>query len=149
MSYEEIILLNNIAISHHAAGDADRAISIMYGIKAYYEHQVISSDEAMRTQTMTLYNLSKMLGLAGRYDECIEVCDLGIKIARVTGRCTSLGNLLFNRGWAMVQRDNRGDKEAAEISLRHAYYFYSAMENQKGAEAARRIFSESFKDKLL
>ena len=51
---------------------------------------------------MILYNLSKVLGLAGRYDE--GVCDEGIRIAKTTGRCLSLPQTMYDRAWAMVKR---------------------------------------------
>lgn len=75
LSYDEIILLNNIAICYDALGERDRAISILTVLKEYYDHHVISEEEALRTQPMILYNLSKFLGLSGRYDECVEICD--------------------------------------------------------------------------
>lgn len=144
LSYDEIILLNNIAICYDALGERDRAISILTGVKGYYDHHVISEEEALRTQPMILYNLSKFLGLSGRYDECIEICDLGIRIARMTGRCPLLGETLFNRAWALIQRNRAGDKEVAERTLKHAIYFSSVIENQHITETMKRFYEEAY-----
>ena len=149
LSYDEIILLNNIAICYEAAGDRERAISILTVLKEYYDHHVISEEEALRTQPMILYNLSKFLGLSGRYDECIEICDLGIRIARTTGRCTLLGKTLFNRAWALVQRNRAGDKDAAEKALRHAIYYSCAMENQQLTESMKNFYEETYGELIL
>ena len=144
LSYEEIILLNNIAICYENVGSRDRAIFILYTLKDYYERHMISADEALRTQLMVLYNLSKFLGLAGRYDECIEICDLGIRIARTTGRCQSLARTLYNRGWALLRRNYVGDSELAEISLKQAYYFSTVMENYQDTEYIGNVYEQSF-----
>lgn len=144
LSYDEIILLNNIAICYEAAGDRERAISILTVLKEYYEHHVISEEEALRTQPMILYNLSKFLGLSGQYDECIEICDLGIRIARTTGRCPLLGETLFNRAWALIQRNRAGDKEVAERTLKHAICFSCIIENQQITETMKCFYEETY-----
>ena len=62
------------------------------------------------------------------YDECIEIADLGIRIARNTGRCSFMDGLLYNRAWALVRRKRHGDKEAAILSAKQARSFALIME---------------------
>lgn len=149
LSYDEIILLNNIAICYHAEGDSTQAIGILTSLKDYFDHHVISAEEALRTQPMILYNLSKYLGLSGRYDECIEICDLGIRIARTTGRCPLLGETLFNRAWALIQRNRVGDREVAEKTLRDAIYFSCAIDNQQIMEIMQDFYRKTFGESIL
>lgn len=144
LSYEEIILLNNIAICYGRQGNYARAIAIFKAVKAYYENRVTSVDEALRTEPMILYNLSKYLGLNGQYDECIEVCDLGIRLARKTGRCTELGETLFNRGWALLSRNRAGDREAAKATLEQAIAFAEVMDRQHDAQVMRKHYNAEF-----
>lgn len=144
LSYDEIILLNNIAICHHAQGDTAQAIEILTALKEYFDHHVISVEEALRTQPMILYNLSKYLGLSGRYDECIEICDLGIRIARTTGRCPLLGETLFNRAWALLQRNRTEDREVAKRALKDAIYFSHVIGDQKNLKIMQEFYTESF-----
>lgn len=148
LSYEEIILLNNIAICHHIANNMEHAIDILYILTEYYEHHMISTDESLRTQPMILYNLSKFLGLSGRYDECIKICDLGIQIARTTGRCRLLGDTLFNRAWSLIQRKHIGDMEEAEQTLRQAIYISVAMANQKDTEFMCKYYEDIFSKRI-
>jgi len=148
LSYDEIILLNNIAICHHAQGDTAQAIEILTALKEYFDHHVISVEEALRTQPMILYNLSKYLGLSGRYDECIEICDLGIRIARKTGRCSLLGKTLFNRAWALLQRNRTEDREVAKRALKDAIYFSHVMDDQKNLKIMQDFYTESFGEPL-
>lgn len=139
LSYEEIILLNNIAICYDAVGNRNKSIAILYSLKDYYDRNMISTDEALRTQPMVLYNLSKYLGLNKQYDECINICELGISIAISTGRCPLLSKTLFNYGWALLQRNASGDAIAAEKALRQAILFAEAMEKHNCLDYERIV----------
>ena len=148
LSYDEIILLNNIAICYAVEGFNERAISILTTVKDYYDHHVISKEEALRTQPMILYNLSKYQGLSGQFDECIETCDVAIRMARTTGRCLLLSKTLYNKGWALLRRNQSGDKEAAENALKHAYFVSVTMEQNSDRERIKKLFEETFKKPL-
>lgn len=144
LSYEEIIILNNIAARYFYLNDTSQAISILYQLKRYYESQVMNQEEILRTQPMVLYNLSKYLGSSGRYDECIEVANLGIRIARETGRCALLDGLLYNCAWSLVRRKREGDQEAARSAITQAIAFASIMENAESLERYQKFFAANF-----
>lgn len=146
LSYEEIILLNNIAVCYGNMQDYDHAISLYTNLKDYYARQVISTEEALRTQLMIYYNMSKFLGLNGQYDECIEICDIAIRLARSSGKCSMLDKTLFNRGWALLQRKRAGDIEAAKLSLKQAYCFAEIMEKHENAKIMRDFYEKNFPD---
>lgn len=121
LSYEEIVLLNNIALSHAHCGKQKEAIDILYSIVDYYDTHIVNSEEALRTEPMTLYNLSKYLGRENRFDECIKICERGILMAQKTGRCQILPQTLYNKAWALVKRNRKEDfgeaKELANYAL--------------------------------
>ncbi len=148
LTYEEIILLNNIAICYSKAGRSEQAISILRSAKDYYDRHVVISEEALRTQSMILYNLSKLLGTTGQYNECIAVCDLGISLAKTHGRCQHLGLTLFNRGWALLQRDQEADRENARHSLEQAYAFCSVMGQEASARQIAAFYRSTYGESL-
>lgn len=143
LTYEEIILLNNIAVCNAQFGNRRSAIILLYRLKEYYETKIVNVEEALRTQAMTLYNLSKMLGLEGRYDECIEVCDCGIKLAQKTGRCQLFSKTLFNRAWALLKRGADGDLEKAKYSAERALQMANIMEQEKLEKIIADFISEN------
>lgn len=144
LSYEEIIILNNIAGCYQSMQKLEKAIHILSLIKKHYENGMLNPEEILRTQPLILYNLSKCLGLAGKYEECIETCNLGIRIARETGRCNFLERMLYNRAWSLTKRNNLGDMEQAKESVKLALYMAIAMGNQKSAEHYKRFIKETF-----
>lgn len=138
LSYEEIILLNGIANCHALDGERAIAIEIFYNLKRYYENRIVNSEEALRTQPMILYNLSKWLGLDGRYDECIDICNIGIRIAKSTGRATFLSGTLFNLSWSLVQRKLPEDTERAKKLAKQAFDVATIM----GQDDLAKLFYE-------
>ncbi len=146
ISYEEITLLNNIAICYDNIGNRDRAISILTSVAMFYNQHIVSSEEAVRTQPMILYNLSKYLGQAGEYDKCIDICNYGIQLAKQTGRCQVLSLTLYNRGWALLNRGRPGDSEAAQHSLKQAYHFACVMDYENEVQYCIDFWKKSFPD---
>ena len=125
LSYEEIVLLNNIAINCAICGNRKDAIDMLYSIVHYYDTHIVNKEETLRTEPMTLYNLSKMLGLEHRFDECIIICDRGIDLARRTGRCQRLAYMLYNKAWALVRQgleDNRQDAKSSAEAARNVAF---------------------------
>lgn len=149
LSYEEIILLNNIAFIYNDVGERETAITILYHVKEFYDSYVCDIEEALRTQPMILYNLSKLLGLAGRYDECIHICEEGIKLATETGKCANLATTYYNLAWALYYRNRSDDKERSLKYLKMAYYTVSVIDSKnlkridKYAQRLKEWFGET------
>lgn len=144
LTYEDILLLNNLALKYAKIDKTDLAIKILYHIKNFYDIHICDIEEALRTEPMVLYNLSKFLGLAGRIDESINISNQGIKLARETGRCSHLSKALYNLAYGLYERNLPGDKEAsryyAELALKQA----EVMENRSLAEHCKRFISDRF-----
>lgn len=150
LTYEESTALNSIAAHLDAAGEHDEAIRIFYHLKNYYEQQVVDTQEALRALPTILYNLSKILGLSGRYDECIEVCNQGIRIAKEYGRSRLLARTLYNLSWALVKRGRQCDIEPAKQAIKEAYYLSMILENRPAfLERLKKFIGENFNDELL
>lgn len=146
LSYEEIIILNNIAGCQQTCGNLSKAIQILTSIKKYYENGMLNSEEILRTQPLILYNLSKCYGLSGRYDECIEICNLGIRIARETGRCGFLEKMLYNRAWSLSKRNYTGDIMQAKESIKLALYMATVMENHNAVDHYKQFIKNTFSE---
>lgn len=148
LSYEEIIILNNIAGCYQTMGKFQKAINILSLIKKHYENGILNPEEILRTQPMILYNLSKCLGLAGKYTECIEICNLGIRIARETGRCNFLERMLYNRAWSLSKRNYPGDTEQSKESVKLAFYMANAMGKLNSVEHYKQFIEKTFLNQI-
>lgn len=121
LTYVEAIALNNIANCHYRLGNLEEAIRYYKHIQAFYENHVQDPHEATRLLPMIYYNLSKMYGLLGKYNECIDICNHGIMFAHRVQRFDSMPQTLYNKAWSMIRRNDPGDFEAARQAARQAY----------------------------
>ena len=143
LSYEEIILMNNIAIQHSRLNELETSISILEHVVQYYEIAMVNREESLRTQPMILYNLSKYLGNAGRYDECIAVCNRAIHLAQMTGRCFMLAATMYNKAWVLTKRRSMGDLLAAEETARRAMFLAECMQQEDLQKHVERFINET------
>lgn len=121
MSFEEITALNNIAICYAHMDRRDISINIYYAMKAYYENYGSGSVEARITLPTMYFNFSNQLGLSGRYDECVRICEDSIKFMLFTGRLRDLAGTMYNLAWVLVRRQASGDLERAKPIAKQAY----------------------------
>lgn len=145
LTYEEVIALNNIAIFIDNCGDRNTSIDIFYHLKNYYEQHVVDIEEAKRMLPTIIYNLSKVLGLAGRYDECIDICNQGIRFAREARRYVSMPHTLYNLAWALIKRNRPYDVESAKQAAKEAYILSEIFKNRPGfSDRVRKFIKENF-----
>jgi len=143
LSYEEVVLLNNIATAYATCGQRKVAVDILYGIINYYDTHIVNIEENLRTETMTIYNLSKWLGLENRYNECIKICDRGIALAKKTGRASCFALTLYNKAWALVKRNEPNDRAEAKTIAQNAYHVALAFDNMSLAESCQRFIKSN------
>lgn len=143
LSYEEIVLLNNIAVFNARCGRRKEAIDILYSVADYYDTHMVNAEEALRTEPMTLYNLSKYLGLENRFDECIRICDRGIQLAQKTGRCQVFAQTIYNKAWALVKRNHKEDFDEARELANHALNVASAIGHASFAAHCQAFIEEN------
>ena len=146
--YEEVIAMNAIANCHFMMKQYDMAIDVYYQLKRFYDQHTTNAEEVLRTQPMVLYNLSTALGLQGRYDECIEICEQGIRIARQSGRASALTLTFYNHAWALLKRNRGADRICAKDSAIHAYQMASCMAMDDKANTFLAFLNEHFPDWL-
>lgn len=136
LTRDELSMLNNLAISFYYAGKPDEGIDMLYALKAYVEKKVADREGIAYMYTAIVYNLSKWVGLAGWYTECIRICDLGIQDCIEYGAYFSFASLLYNKGWVLVKL---GRKEEAQKYLQESYYIDRARNQWESCEITQKL----------
>ena len=121
----EINLLNAYAIACHRADIKELAIKILYEIVTYIEGKVYDREGITIVYTKILYNLSKYVGMSGDDEECIRLCDIGIKLCIRYSRHVYFANLLYNKGYSLI---NLGKMDEASKCIQESYYIARAMD---------------------
>ena len=149
LSYEEILILNCIAECYFEEGNSDNAISTLLKLKQYYEMKTVNSEEIQRTQPLILYSLAKYLGHVDRHDECIEICNMSIRVARETGQCRLLGEIFYIKAQVLMQRCVPGDVDSAKESARLALYMARIMGHMDMIRRYTHFITSTFHDDML
>ena len=139
LTFDDITIINNIANAYGNINNYRKAINLFYELKEYIDTRYINSEEIMRTYPLLLSNLSKWLGLEGRYAECIEICDLGVKLSSESGRSKLLGKLLYNKAWCIVKRGNIENEHELARTLLQAYYVVTIMNDSATAQKIKEF----------
>lgn len=145
LTYEEISAMNMLACCYGKLEDYETATKIFYHLKHHYDFVMSDTLEALSTQPMILYNLSKYLGLWDKYDECIAACREGIALAKRSGRCGVLAKTQYNLAYVLVRRKQPGDLEEAHQAAREAYCMSKIVfRTEKTTKLIEKLLKEYF-----
>lgn len=115
LTYEELLIFNNIAIQFQRKQDYPDAFRIWEQLKAYLEIRRIDPDEKDRVYSMVLYNYANLLRIMRRWQESLDICEAGIGECRRSSRYLLLPYLLFCKGEDLKQLGR--DEEAGAVSV--------------------------------
>ncbi|MBQ6933132.1 MAG: helix-turn-helix domain-containing protein [Clostridia bacterium] len=117
---EDIIILNALANTYCDEEDYSTAIRIFNSLLKSIERKSADNDdeETIRLIIMLKYNLSRVLGRADNYKECLIITDEAIELCKRHGRPTYLAELLINKGYALCSIHGR--KEEGILVLKDA-----------------------------
>lgn len=116
----EILLFCNIAVSYAEENDLEKAINMLYQMKAYFDRSSIDLEERSISESFVLSNLEQCLGRNGEPEEAIKIANKAIKLCLDYGKGISVPGLLFNV--AYETRVLYGDTTLYRKRMAQAYY---------------------------
>lgn len=87
LTFDEIMIINSIAVLHAKNGKVMDAIQLEMWLKDYMEDKIVDGKMKTAKYPMILYNLSNWFGIKGCHHEAFQMADLGVDF------CVSYGNL--------------------------------------------------------
>ncbi len=145
LTYTEIIILINIA-NNYMNRDNDKAIEILSGLKKYMDTHILDMQERIKKYQVIIYNLSNLLIEEKRYDEAVEMCDLGIEDSKINNRLLLFPYFFLNKGFALLGKNER---EQAEKQLKMGCNVLEAMGAQKERERLTQYLKENWNFNIL
>lgn len=133
--------LNYIAISL-AREDPDTAIYIWEHILAKLEKSRVALGDRFCAAMTTIGNLTTRYGLAGRFRECIDMCNRGIRLCSQTSRFLKMGHLIGDRAEALICLGD--EKETYRDVFRQAYYLCDMFGVKLSVKYYDRFYRENF-----
>jgi len=145
LTYNEIVILINIAINYRKLGQREQAIKILYGLKHYMDTHMMDKGEKVQKYPMILFNLSNLLMDEGKYGDVVNLCDQGIGMCKENNRFFLFPRFLINRGLALLELQ---EGEQAKESLIKGYCIFYALDNKKQCERLKIYLKENWQIEL-
>lgn len=137
-------LLNALAI-HYATKrkERDKAIFLWENILKWLKESRVSLVDRYSASMTAISNLSAHYGEAGRLDDCIRICDEGIRLSLASGRGVRLGQLLVNQAEALAEQ-GKTEKETCRKYVRQAYYLNDLMGPEKVTKYTDQYYRKTY-----
>lgn len=138
---DEAKIVNQIAITYSEEGNRRQAIEIYRQLIRYVQRNFAGCEVERVLLPLTAYNYSRLLGLECRYEESIEVAELGRQCCVKYNRCRMLGGLLLNIACCLHEM---GEDERSRELLTQSYYVYKVMEEHRSCKVVQNYAKETF-----
>lgn len=103
LTFDEIIIINSIAVRHGENGDLLTAIQLDMWLKEYMENKIIDGRMKTAKYPMILYNLSYWLGEENCHNEALKMAEQGVDFCVKYGNLPAFPILMFNQGAALAE----------------------------------------------
>jgi len=127
-SLEETSLLNAIACDYAQMGQLKKAIDIYRQLLKYVQKHYCDLSRYAGKFALVAHNYTHTLLLDGRYDDALEIAELGWKVCVEYAHYQFLPGLLDLLGGCWFYK---GDREKCIEYYRRAYYVYKAIGNER------------------
>ncbi|MDR1664830.1 MAG: helix-turn-helix transcriptional regulator [Clostridiales bacterium] len=108
---EDINIITSIATIYHFKQQNKQAISILQKLANRIKSQYIDEKDKASSLALIHYNLSKFLGLEGRYSESLEICDEAIDMCVKYSAYYFLPELVYNKAYDLFHLNMRVECE--------------------------------------
>ncbi len=144
---QEAVILNNIANTFARLGDIDKALSIFRSILESYQNSEVDKIYHIEVIAMTVFNLTKWMGVVERYAETLPIYESAIKLSVKVGRGKYLGGFLYGKAWNLKKISSTNMEECKKY-CRQAYYIVSLMKEEGDKKRILKCGKENFGDFL-
>jgi tetratricopeptide (TPR) repeat protein len=154
LSYNEALLLINIAISYSERVDYLIAIEVINEVYYAMKKSYMEEQQRVLLQVIIANNLSKWYGLTGKHEEAIEIANEGILICKKNKLGSALPNLLYGVAWNKEQLIKAGvlstynNTECLKY-LKQAYYIASSMQLSFMEHFIQKHISSQYRETVL
>lgn len=138
---DETSLLNQIAAVYAEMGQLKKAIDIYRQLLKYVQKHYSEMSRYAGKLALIAHNYTNALFQVGRYDDALEIAELGWKACVEYGHYQFLPGLLDLMGGCYFYKD---EQEKCEEYYRCAYYIYKAVRN----ESDRLRLEQNTKERL-
>lgn len=133
LTFDEITIINSIAVRYAENEDLLTAIQLNMWLKEYMENRIVDGKMKTTKYPMILYNLSCWLGDENCHKEALKMADEGIEFCVRYGNLALFPLLIFNKGSALAELDRTSE---ARIYLHQSITIFKSMKKDQQVKIA-------------
>jgi tetratricopeptide (TPR) repeat protein len=141
LSYNEIVLINKMALYYGENGNILQAVKIYERLKDCIDANCLDEFEKIRMYVTIVYNLTKDLGLMERFTEALDIIAEGEQMAIKHSQLSIIPGLMINKACDLFEQ-GKGQESIPYFAM--AYYGSELVSKQKNQTAVIKYV----KDKL-
>lgn len=141
LTFEEISILNSIAVQYYKIGESSKSFSYLKWLKEYLEQMHTSQEMVAKAYPFILCNYAGMLCLKEKYEEAQLMALCGIRMCREYAQFAALPYLLVAMARSLTLK---GMAKEAEACLEQAESLFCIMDCCGVLERLREHNRESF-----
>lgn len=144
LSADEIKIINQIGITYQFNCQYKAAIAIFYELMRYIKKHFRTLTQSLETAPIVIliaYNYSQFLNFDARYEDSLEIAELGLEYSKSLRNSSYLGSLLFIKANDLYHL-NRVE-ESRKYYLQ-SYYVYCALDDVECLQEAKEHIKELF-----
>lgn len=142
----KVEILNHIAIMYGMEKQQEKSIFIWEHILSQLEGSKVELADRYISSMLIINNLSLCYGKIGRLQECLDMCEKGIRLCFETGRGFRIANLISTKAEVLFLI---GKKETCQNYLRQAYYLSDLMLTKKMTRYISEFINNHYEEKEL
>lgn len=133
LTFDEITIINSIAVQHANAGRIKEALQLGFWLKDYMEAKVVDGKAKTAKYPMILYNLSNWLAKVARYRDAFEMAEQGVDFCIHFGNLVALPLLVFDKASALAEL---GESDAAKKYFNQSIVIFETMKKEEKVQTA-------------
>lgn len=133
LTFDEITIINSIAVRYAENDDLLIAIQLDMWLKEYMENKIVDGRMKTTKYPMILYNLSDWFGDMKCHNEALKMADEGIDFCVKYGNLALFPLLIFNKGSALAEL---GKISEAKVYLHQSIIVFNATKKYQQAQKA-------------
>ena len=145
-SIDEVKIINQIAQLYSSSGDHEKTIVIYRQLLEYIENHFKNILQSSGLLPLVAYNYARELDLLERYQEAIDIAEMGRKACVKYGQYRTLPSTLAIMAECYHFLNN--DERSKEL-YRQAYYLHQAIDNERGVQLVESEMQRYFGKNIL
>ena len=139
LSKQDMQIINLLAVLYSDKGEDDKSLEMYYSMKRNLDKNCIDNVEMGRSYPTIIYNLAIQLFYLHRYEESIELCDVGIKVCKDTRALVCLPMINLVKACCLK---GIGETFECERLLRQVYHTCDMFDSHDGKNIAKAFAKE-------